>query len=679
MARGNKRNNKTTITPARSSTRSKGKTGATKQTTIELSRKTGSIADTEATAPTQDITMNELVDTDEEKDMDERMEDTVTAKQGKKGLETDRDDDDGSQQSDDTEVNDNGKRPPAAQIATPSSILRHNIRAKHKASIVINPYTPVRNSIRFEDTSSRSTPVKDCATKWRSRFTVKLKIPESNNPLEAFSKVLKELFSELQATCEAEERVFILPWKEKAIQKIDSIDTPDSIPAGFSRLTHFIPRFFPGKGEEHLCYFKVHIGHDKKLEDMQADLKYWLMSGDHGMFFESLQCEDAICIGWLLWSLKSMDAVALADDILQMTGIHVGLRWMAIDTGAKGRVDKADKIHALHLEVARKDKRSAIKAFLELYGKCNNDPAELPLYLRLRFIIPRADATSTHTITKLKRFRERQKNFLNKIGMTPVPSIVHLDWRKSPTAQTLRELMMELKSTVYENTPIFFSVDLDWTQTNHTVTYLPVMKDEATHTLHTLIPLLRYIIENQEETLDFKPLSRDDLHSFFSDEAVEDTEEMYFDEKLGRIVDPLMDANLAFVDDENLLGAFETETEGAPVERPELQQLQTGNFPGNSGDSISTLGRSLATGMLSPGALQAQSRGSRRSRSTASVSSVSTGVSVEDFTDLKRNVTTISSSVERLMRLMEGSLKTQSNQVAFSPGTANADTGAEPL
>lgn len=197
-----------------------------------------------------------------------------------------------------------------------------------------------------------------------------------------------------------------------------------------------------------------------------------------------------------------MDASALADDIVNMTGINVGLRWMSIDTGAKGKVEKKDKIFALHLEVARKDKRTAIKAFLALYGKSNNDPAEMPLYLRLRFITPRVDATSHNTITKLKRFRERLKKFLLKIGTY---------WRKSPTKQTLRELMMELQSTVYENTPIFFSVDLDWTKTNHMVSYLPVMKDEAVHTLHTLIPLLRYVIQNQEPSEDFEPLQEDEL------------------------------------------------------------------------------------------------------------------------------------------------------------------------
>ena len=683
MARSNQRNRNSKSNPPHKSSRNGLKAGTAKQLTLEKSLKNGKPAGKQSESFTMaDSSDDEVLTNTDDNDEVEEMEEEVD--------EATEEDGDGlrgnvtmleaiEETPAEAEVNDNGKRPAQPTTKLPSSILRKNIRAKHQSSIVINPYTPKVTIGNPIETQSRRVPVKDCTTTWRSRFTVKLSIPESPNPFEAFQKVLKGLVSELLATCDDQEKIFILPWAETDRIKIDAIDSPDDIPSTMSKLNKFIPRFFPGKGEAMMSYFKLYIGHDRELQDLQADMKYWLMSGGHGMYFETLQCENAIFIGWLLWSLKSMDATTLADDILQMTGIPVGLRWMAIDTGARGKVDKADKIFALHIEVARQDKRKAKKAFLDLYGKNNTDAAELPLYLRLRFITPRSEATSGSTITKLKRLRERQKNFLAKIETVSAPALVHLDWRKSDTQQTLRELMMELQSTVYENTPIFFSVDLDWTKTNHIVSFLPVMKEEAVHTLHTLIPLLRYTIQSQEGTEDFTPLSIDDLHSFFTDEAVEDTEEMYYDATLGRIVDPLMDDNLEFVDNENLLGTDDFDDSGIPIERPQLQQLQTGNFPGNSGDSISTLGRSMATGMLSPGALSAQSRSSRRSRSGQSVSSTSTGVTVEDFTNLKRDVHSITSAVDNLARLVAGSLNKDKddldNQVVFSPSISNTDTG----
>ena len=471
--------------------------------------------DDEAAESTKLHTQGALVDTDDEVEEEEILETSTPADNSKMTAAAATE-----------SPNLNGKRTTPPSI--PGSILRQAIRAKHSGNIRINPYTPVRETLRDDEVETRREPVKDCDTKWRSsRFTVKLSLPESSNAIETFSNKLQELFTELESTCENTEKLFILPWWDKDIDNIDAIDKASEIPSAHSKLSKFIPKFYPGKGNAQICYFNLYIGHDRQLEDMQADVKYWLMSGAHGMYFESLQCESSELIGWLLWSLKSMDVTALAEDILQMTGIQVGLRWMAIDTGAKGKVELKDKIFALHLEVRKKDKQTARKAFLALYGKTNSDAVELPLYLRLRFLTPRREATSGATITKLKRFRERQKNFLNKICTSSTTAIVHLDWRKDMTKQTLREMMMELKSTVYENTSIFFSVDLDWNKTNHIVSYLPVMKEEAVHTLHTLIPQLRYVLAQQESTSTFVPLTTDDLHSFFTDEAVEDTEEMY--------------------------------------------------------------------------------------------------------------------------------------------------------
>jgi hypothetical protein len=674
MAKGKKTTKSSKASSAKPSTR---KTGFSKQTTMEkslnLQKQAGKdqyntmdLDDTGEDTPNKTATAHgDLVDTDDD-------EEEIT-KIGTSGDQTTT-----AKLTTSASTNLNGKRTTITNV--PGSILRQAIRAKHSGNIRINPYTPVRETLYEAATQERSEPVKDCDTKWRSRFTVKLSIPESTNALETFSTTLQELFKELESNCDNKEKLFILPWWDKDIDKVDSIDNASDIPLAHSKLSKFIPKFYPGKGNAQVCYFNLYLGHDRQLEEMQADAKYWLMSGAHGMYFESLQCESSELIGWLLWSLKSMDVTALAEDILQMTGIQVGLRWMAIDTGAKGKVEMKDKIFALHLEVRKRDKRNARKAFLALYGKTNSDAAELPLYLRLRFITPRREATSGATITKLKRFRERQKNFLTKICTSSLNTIVHLDWRKDLTKQTLRELMMELKSTVYENTPVFFSVDLDWNKTNHIVSYLPVMKEEAVHTLHTLIPQLRHVLADQEATTTFVPLTIDELHSFFTDEAVEDTEEMYFDKELGRIVDPLTDANLEIIDNENLLGNDEEALGATPaIERPELRALQTGTFPGNCDDSISTLGHSLATGMLSP-EQNAKARAARRaSRSSASVTSNSTGVSVEDFTNLKRDVGSMASTVERLACLMEKFASDDptksTTRISFDPSADKMATG----
>ena len=48
-----------------------------------------------------------------------------------------------------------------------------------------------------------------------------------------------------------------------------------------------------------------------------------------------LQEEDAVETGWLLYSTREMDAGALADEITDVIGVNVGLRWKVISTGQK--------------------------------------------------------------------------------------------------------------------------------------------------------------------------------------------------------------------------------------------------------------------------------------------------------------------------------------------------------
>jgi hypothetical protein len=53
--------------------------------------------------------------------------------------------------------------------------------------------------------------------------------------------VLKGLLSELLASCDNKEKVFILLWAQTDRIKFDAIDTPDDLPSGMSKLNKFIP------------------------------------------------------------------------------------------------------------------------------------------------------------------------------------------------------------------------------------------------------------------------------------------------------------------------------------------------------------------------------------------------------------------------------------------------------
>ena len=57
-----------------------------------------------------------------------------------------------------------------------------------------------------------------------------------------------------------------------------------------------------------------------------------------------LQVEDGTEVGWLLYSTREMDAGALADEIEDVLGFPVGLKWKVIDTVIRGKMSEKQKV-----------------------------------------------------------------------------------------------------------------------------------------------------------------------------------------------------------------------------------------------------------------------------------------------------------------------------------------------
>ena len=53
------------------------------------------------------------------------------------------------------------------------------------------------------------------------------------------------------------------------------------------------------------------------------------MEEDHirgGWWYKPLQCEKAVCIGWLLYSTQEMDLALLMNELYKTLQVNVGLR-----------------------------------------------------------------------------------------------------------------------------------------------------------------------------------------------------------------------------------------------------------------------------------------------------------------------------------------------------------------
>ena len=98
------------------------------------------------------------------------------------------------------------------------------------------------------------------------------------------------------------------------------------IPNWHDELSTYFPKLYTGRPQQqNIIYTKIYIGHEEKFEVLSTDVKYWLMSGNHGLYYNMLQSEDSVKIGWLLYSTKSHDAGALAEDLYDKFELQVDL------------------------------------------------------------------------------------------------------------------------------------------------------------------------------------------------------------------------------------------------------------------------------------------------------------------------------------------------------------------
>ena len=102
---------------------------------------------------------------------------------------------------------------------------------------------------------------------------------------------------------------------------------------GMNKYLHKL--YVPKKSTEGVIYPHIHIGHGMDFHTICEDIQAWVITYGHRIFYNILQEEDGVEIGWLLYSTREMDDGALADEIIDILGFNIGLRWKVISTGTK--------------------------------------------------------------------------------------------------------------------------------------------------------------------------------------------------------------------------------------------------------------------------------------------------------------------------------------------------------
>ena len=176
---------------------------------------------------------------------------------------------------------------------------------------------------------------------------------------------------------------------------------------------------------------------------------------------------------------------------------------------------------------------------------------------------------------------------------------------------------MSLTSTEYKGIPLFYSVNLDYNGDGFVFTYLLELQTESESAIHTLLPRIRpknkitqilfteisSKLNQNINTNQWNPLTETELQSLFTQEAIDRTEDMYFDINKNCVINSLIDNNLECVIDDDafdeVIGPDKEPTSKIdPTEppvprRPATIVLQSSLIPQGNVNSVSTFGESI--------------------------------------------------------------------------------------
>ena len=534
-------------------------------------------------------------------------------------------------------------RSPAAQLAG-SSRKKSNVSMKLKPAASASIYKRVNTKSNNRRTCNRlndesvSTPERN--NRWthqfKTRVTLRLKVPATEKPEETLCSIMGEFVQELR---KIDNSSAMLPWVSSET-RLKRITNSNEVPSSISKLRKYLKKFYVGKpNQETTIYPGIYIGHNKEFTEIREAMQDWLESGNHAMFYMMLQAEDSSEVGWFLYTTREMDAGAMADEIADLVGIKVGLRWKVIDIGVKGKIPEAQKVNALIVEVESKYRWEAQQKLTNYFGRARKDICEYPNGVRIRFVKSRKDALNASEKGKLDRLRARQQLFLSKIQTHETWSILQLDYSSAAGVPTLRQMIMGL-TVGEEDIPLFHSVDLDWRGVGYVFQFSPELKAQAECTIHTLLPLLQHHFPHSG------------IEANFTQETIQRCQSMRYDEETGTVIDPEVEESIRALEEDALPGFtldMSLLTQQSTDKRPEA--ARTG-FPTDL-DSVSTLGKGgrkpsnvsiVATSTIATAS--AQTRSTPRGDDSSIISTTS-AITIETIQTIENRLETLQSQVEK--------------------------------
>jgi hypothetical protein len=289
-------------------------------------------------------------------------------------------------------------------------------------------------------------------------------------------------------------------------------------------------------------------------------------------------------LGWLLWSFRRIDTEALENEIKQLTGFTVHLRYQNVANGTPIQ-NEANIVRALHVIVAQQEADRISAFFQQTY---NFKATQFPLGIILRFV-PHFTRVGKTKQPKLHKWRYKQRVFLQMIENPERPmsttnwEILTID-KEIKGFGTLRKAIMKIPCKTNENESLFLSVDTSYFRSNEVIfTFLPKHESEARLFVANLVS---YFHHNLDQTV---------LKELFHQEALVRAQNSIWDPENNEIItsiDQYIDQSGDMCDDFDLLDTMginvqEKMLTTIPTQDSEINRVQR-LFTGDDSTSIGT-------------------------------------------------------------------------------------------
>jgi hypothetical protein len=391
-------------------------------------------------------------------------------------------------------------------------------RIKKKVTTAPTPSTPNKDQL---DTPTPSTPDKpktqapletqaplktpeNCGS---IRYNGFIETPPSEKPFDEFLKIFAAYFKVIQDVLGKD--VYLAAWDSEQTQAFPPLKSPKKLPQSRESIGIYLGTYVNPKTEGSKIYLNLRLvttkAHQVPLARFGMELTDQFASSKHKMSIHrqprGCQAAKSECVGWLMYSCKSMNsntfipAIRKALNIPATVAIGIQFRAIANEHGKKPQYDKENpSAAAIHLDM---DERYA----LVYQARCaslwrKNSKQRLPNGVQLR-LVPCFTSATGKSMTEAQRsdaktLLERQFYFV-KEHLRILPPYFFISQLDTPLSaenpMTLRRAMMSRAPAKNPTSRLIHNVDASWNQpAKHVITTVVGREVEAQRFLVNMIP-----------------------------------------------------------------------------------------------------------------------------------------------------------------------------------------------